>query len=400
MFGQIDIIEKVKILYATETYLPTVNGAAIFTHKLAREMTRRGHEVFVITISPNLRSYTQKEDGVTVCRLRSFSTILKPSQRMGPFNRANINRLIQEIRPDIVHIQNHFFIGVPAVEAANRLKIPVVGTNHMGPGDISCFFPLPGFIKKIVDQVIWKHLGSVFNKCSYLTAPSRFVFELFAKYGADRPGGVISNGMDLNMFSPRRSGKEDILRKKYSLSGKPIVLYAGRLDPGKEMEVWVKAIPYVLEKIQAHFVTVGPGTRKECLQRMAKELRINKNITFVDAVPYSEMPDYYRLADLFAISSVMESQSLTVLEAMASGLPLVATNSTALPELVHDGENGFLFEAGNSRMMAEKIIQILSDTALVRKMGQKNLELVKNHTDQKTFDSFEAIYKRLAHQSA
>jgi glycosyltransferase involved in cell wall biosynthesis len=394
--GQIDIIKKMKILYASETYLPTVNGAAIFTHKLAKEMARRGHEVSVITISSDFRNHAQKEDGVTTYRLRSFSTILKPSQRMGPFNRANINKLVREIWPDIVHIQNHLFIGAPAVDAANRLKIPVIGTNHMGPGDISCFLPLPGFIKKVVDLIMWKHLGSVFKKCSYLTAPSRFVFDLFAKYGADRPGGVISNGMDLNMFRPKRSGEGTMLRSKYSLPDKPIVLYAGRLDPGKEMEVWIRAIPYVLEKTEAHFVTVGPGTRKKSLKRLAKELGIDKNITFIDSVPYAEMPDYYRLADLFAISSVMESQSLTVLEAMASGLPLVATNFTALPELVHDGENGFLFEAGDSRMMADKIIKILSDPALAKNMGQRSLEFVKDHADQKTFDAFEATYKRLA----
>jgi len=385
-----------KILYASETYLPTVNGAAIFTNKLAKEMARRGHEIFVITISSDLGNHAQKEDGITVYRLRSFSTILKPSQRMGPFNRAQINRLVREVKPDIIHIQNHLFIGAPAVDAANQLEIPVVGTNHMGPGDISCFLPLPDFVKKIVDLIIWKHLGSVFNKCSYLTAPSCFVFDLFAKYGADRPGEVISNGMDLNMFRPKRSGEGTKLKKKYSLPDKPIVLYAGRLDPGKEMEVWIKAVPYVLEKIEAHFVTVGPGTRKNSLRRLARRMGIDKNITFIDTVPYAEMPDFYRLADLFAISSVMESQSLTVLEAMASGLPIVATNSTALPELVHDGEDGFLFEAGDSTMMAEKIIQILIDPALAKKMGQKSLELVKKHSDQKTFDSFEAIYKRLA----
>lgn len=384
-----------KILYASETYLPTINGAAIFTNKLAEEMARRGHEVSIITLSLDFKNYTEKDKSITVYRCRSFPTIFKPSQRMGPFNRAHINKLVKEIRPDIVHIQNHFFIGSAVLEAANRLKIPVVGTNHMGPGDVSGFLPLPNFIKNIVDRFIWNRFASVFKKCIYSTAPSKFAYSLFAKHGVYVKGAIISNGIDLNIFTPSRSGRETILKERYSLPDKPIVLYTGRLEPGKEMGVWIKSIPYVLEKMEAHFVLLGPGIKKKALQKMAKALGIEKNITFIDSVAYAEMPNFYHLANLFAISSIIETQGLVVLEAMASGLPVVATNATALPELVHDGENGFLFEVGNSRMMGEKIVKILGDPILARSMSEKSLKFIKEHAIQKTFDSFEALYKRL-----
>lgn len=383
------------ILYATETYLPTINGASIFTCKLALEMFRRGHEVSVITVSSDFKSHIQKEDNVMVYRLPSFPTILKPSQRMGIFNRARIFELIKQIKPDLAHIQNHFFIGSSALEAANRLKIPAIGTNHMGPGDVSHFLPLPDFMVNLIDKLIWKHLAGVFNKCAYLTAPSKFAFALFAKYGVNLPGEVISNGVELDMFTPAKSGRETRLKEKHSLPDKPIVLYAGRLEPGKGLEVWIRSIPYVLEKAEAHFILVGPGISKKALQKLARSLKIEKNISFVDPMPYAEMPDFYRLADLFAISSIIETQGLVVLEAMASGLPVVAADFAALPELVKDGENGFLFEAGHSKMMGEKITKILNDPDLARIMGEKSLEFAKEHAIWKTYDSFEKLYQRL-----
>lgn len=383
-----------KILYASETYLPTINGAAIFIDEMAREMARRGHEVSIIANSPGFRTFTQKENGITIYRLRSFPTVLKPSQRMGMFNRARIYNLIKEIRPDVIHIQNHFFIGSSALDAGRRLNIPVIGTNHVGPNDISSFLPLPRFIINIIDNLMWKNLASVFKKCTYLTAPSRFAFDLFSKYGVDLPGEAISNGIDLNLFTPARSGKESPLKKKYRLPDKPMVIYCGRLDPGKEMDVWIRSIPYVLENTNAHFLLVGPGVNRRKLQGLAASLDVEKAITFIDPVSYSEMPDFYRLADLFAISSIMESQGLVVLEAMASGLPVVATNFAALPELVHDGENGFLFEAGDSRVMAEKTVKILRDNELARRMGEKSMKFARKHDIRKTYDSFEALYKK------
>jgi glycosyltransferase involved in cell wall biosynthesis len=383
----------VKIVYASETYLPTINGAAVFTSKLAEEMAKRGHGVSVITTSTDIKDHAEKIKGVNVYRVRSLSTILKPDQRFSITGRSGIEKIIKTLNPDIVHIQNHFFIGYYALEASAKLGIPVIGTNHVGPGDISAF--LPDFMRKISDKIIWNMFAKVYGKCAYLTAPSRFAFSLFSKHGVNLEGKAISNGVDLDQFNASKSGKEPHLKQKYDLPKKPIVLYAGRLDPGKEMEVWIRSIPYVLQQVEAHFVLVGAGVKKKRCQDLVRSLGIKDHVTFINAVPYTEMPDFYRLADIFAISSTIETQGLVVLEAMATALPVIAAGCGALPELVSDGENGFLFDAGNSRMMAEKTARLINNRELAKEMGRKSLQIAQEHSIQNTFDSFEQLYEEV-----
>ena len=383
-----------RILYASETYPPTINGAAILTSRLAEDMARRGHEVSVITTSADLGNHAQKINGVTVYRVRSLSTILKPTQRFSVAGKGNIEEIVRSARPEVVHIHNHFFIGSSAMEAGKKAGAAVVGTNHMGPGDISAF--LPDFIKGTADKIIWEQFRRVYGQCDHLTAPSRFAFSLFEQHGVKKVGEVVSNGVDLGQFRPERSGEEDRLRKKHLLPEKPIVLYAGRIDPGKEIEVWIRSIPSALSETDAHFVLLGPGVNKKSSQDQARSLGIEKSISFIDPAPYPEMPAFYRLAKLFAISSTIETQGMVVLEAMASGLPVVAACCGALPELVYDGENGFLFETGNSQMMGERVAKLIKDPGLSKSMGGKSRQLAQGHSIQGTFDAFEGIYNKLA----
>lgn len=382
-----------RILYASETYPPTINGAAIFTARLAEEMARRGHEVSVITTSTDIQNHAQKVSGVTVYRVRSLSTVLKPSQRFSVAGRGSIKEIVRSARPEVVHIHNHFFIGSSALEAGKNAGAKIVGTNHMGPGDISAF--LPDFIKSTADRMIWEQFARVYCQCDYLTAPSRFAFSLFEQHGVKKEGEVVSNGVDLGQFRPERSGEEDSLRKEHSLPEKPIVLYAGRLDPGKEIEVWIRSIPRALSEAEAHFALLGPGNKKSALG-LARSLGVEKNLSFIEPAPYLKMPAFYRLAKLFAISSTIETQGMVVLEAMASGLPVVAACCGALPELVNDGENGFLFETGNSQVMGERVAKLIKDPGLSKSMGEKSRQLAQGHSIQGTFDAFERIYNKLA----
>jgi len=143
-------------------------------------------------------------------------------------------------------------------------------------------------------------------------------------------------------------------RNKFNLPDKRTVLYLGRIDKDKSIEVLVRAIPDVLRKIDAHFVITGTGGELDNMKSLVLELEIDSAVTFIGFVEHNS-PDFvglYKNASLFAIPSTIETQSLVTLEAMSAGLPIVAARAGALPELVHNGKNGYLFAPGNSRQCA------------------------------------------------
>jgi glycosyltransferase involved in cell wall biosynthesis len=187
----------------------------------------------------------------------------------------------------------------------------------------------------------------------------------------------ISNGIDTSLCNPKNNGEYH--RKRFKLQKKNIVMYAGRISHEKNLDVIIKTIPYVIKKIDAHFLFVGSGGEyKISLENLAEKLKVTKHTTFTDFLDWDDYPNIYTVADLFIIPSEAELQSIVTLEAVASGLPVVVVNKGALPELARSN-NGLIFESQNSEDMADKIIQILSDNKLKKQMGKNSLELVKKH---------------------
>ena len=177
----------------------------------------------------------------------------------------------------------------------------------------------------------------------------------------------------------------------------PLVLYAGRIDKDKNMSILIKAISEVVEQTQAHFVFVGGGDVLSKIKKMAVKCKVEKEITWIDWVDRKliDLPKLYQAASLFVIPSVIETQSLVTMEAMASGLPVVGANAGALPELIKDGVNGYLYRADSSSDLSQKIIKIIKNHNLRTKMGKKSLEIISNHQISESLAKILKIYKQL-----
>jgi glycosyltransferase involved in cell wall biosynthesis len=147
--------------------------------------------------------------------------------------------------------------------------------------------------------------------------------------------------------------------------------------------------------IDFKFAIVGKGAEKTKLEKMAKSLGLEKKVIFLGFVPDKDLPNLYPLATCFIIAGIAELQSIVTMEAMASGLPVLAANAVALPELVHHGENGFLFETGDLKQIADCIVKIISDPKLQKRMSQKSLEMIKGHDETKIVSRFESFYSEL-----
>jgi len=239
------------------------------------------------------------------------------------------------------------------------------------------YFHLPSLLEAKLKRLVWQQFVGVYGRLPIVTAPTKTAAELVQRYGLAREVIVLSCGIDLQRFNQSYNGT--YLKVRYNIPDRPIILYVGRLDKGKNIEVILRAMPFMLERTRAQLVLVGVGAMRNHLERVAQELGLRKDVVFTGLVADDDLPNLYRLADIFVLAGIAELQSIATMEAMASALPIVAVNAVALPELIRHGENGFLFPDGDSQGVTEKIISILTDERLKGEMGQKSLALIQAH---------------------
>jgi glycosyltransferase involved in cell wall biosynthesis len=175
----------------------------------------------------------------------------------------------------------------------------------------------------------------------------------------------------------------------------PILLYVGRLDPEKGVETLLRALPTVLSRHTVSLLLCGQGVQESTLRRLAKALGIAARVRFMGVVGDDQLPALYRAATVFVMPSPHELQSIATLEAMASGLPVIAAHALALPELVEDGRNGLLFPPGEALALAHRVISLLADSTRAAHMGRKSREVAEGHDIESSLQAFEALYHHL-----
>jgi 1,2-diacylglycerol 3-alpha-glucosyltransferase len=383
-----------KILLATESYLPNIDGGAIAQHRLVLELIKHGHQVAVVAPGPCFKNISESDNGSTIYRPRSLTLPLymNNSYQFSPMPINYINRLMKSFKPDIVDICSPYPIGASALVCRKKYSIPVVGSIHMLPENMLSPFMKSRYYPKM-RRISWSYLVFFFNKVDLATIPTQTGADMYIKRGLKVPITPISNGVNTDLFNPRNNGK--YLREKYKLPDKPTILYTGRMSSEKNVDVIIKAIPEVIKNLDAHFLFCGSGGGyKERMKELTESLHISKNTTFIDFLDWSDYPNIYSVADVFVMPAEAELQSIVTMEAIASGLPAVVVNKGAVPELVKQ-DNGILFEPQNSTHLANCITKILSDNNLRKTMSVNSLKLIQQHSMDYVAGQYEKVYERL-----
>jgi len=382
-----------KILIAADSYYPHVDGASIFAQRLAVGLRKRGNEVVVVSPSRRFRTEFYEHEDIKIFGVNSVSPIIYYGFRIGApiFSKKKIEKLIQEFQPDIVHLQAHFFVGKTVFKIAKKLGFPIMGTNHFLPENLVHYLPAPERVRGKIKEFGWKQFLAVYNHLEAVTTPTQTAAEVLRKIGFGKEVIPISCGIDLEIYNPRNDG--EYLRKVYNIPEKPVLLYLGRLDKEKNIDLVLRTLKNVLKKIDIHFVIAGKGHQAKKWKKLTKELSLEKNVTFTGYVPEKDKPNLYALADCFIIGGEAELQCISAMEAMASGLPVIAIDAVALPELVHHGENGYLFKKENPEELEKYLIAVFSDETLRKRMAQKSLEIIQRHDINKTIEKFISVYQ-------
>jgi 1,2-diacylglycerol 3-alpha-glucosyltransferase len=207
---------------------------------------------------------------------------------------------------------------------------------------------------------------------------------------------VISNGIDLDKF--KKHAKDKGLMAKYSIADDlPILLFVGRMEVDKNIDLLLKAVKIALKKTKFKVLLVGIGKNDKQFKELSGQLNLQESVVFTGRVDDAELEKIYSLADVYLATGSAELQGIAVMEAMTAGLPVLAINAIALPELVHNGENGYLFEK-DEKDLSDKIIKILQDKKALSGMSKKSLEIIGEHAISKTITKFEELYYKVISQ--
>ncbi|MBI4491393.1 MAG: glycosyltransferase [Chloroflexi bacterium] len=392
-----------KILLAADQYYPpTLGGSAISVRRLAHGLADRGHHVTVLAPASSFADCTEREGGVAVVRCRSVPALHlvknldRDRIRVAFLPMSTVRRTIDALRPDVVHIQLPAYIGAMAIKVAEQAGIPVVATFHALPDN-----PFPARNKRspvfrLFASKFWETVIALGAHCDAVTAPSRTACHLLEAHGLPHQAIPVSNGVDLRCFRPPEDELERAsIRARLGLpQAQPLVLYAGRFAREKRLDLLLQAIPLVRAAVDAHFVLVGTGSSE--VMELAETLRVQEHITFTGLLPDDLVPLAYRAVDLFALPSEAELQGMVLLEAAASGLPLVGAASCAIPELVLHGENGFLHRPGDHQDLARQLIAALVDPPARRRFAARSRDVAQAHSFDRTLSRFESLYAELS----
>jgi len=382
-----------RILFGSDTFYPNVNGASYFTQRLAAGLRENGDDVHVICPSQSMRSNVIERDRVLIHGVTSMSTPLYAALRFSPppFIYNQVFNAVKRIKPDVIHIQDHFFIGRALTRVARKLDIPILATNHFVPENVTAQLQfLTEKQRRVLDKWIWRDLKVVYNRVEMITTPTSVGARILKDKGIIGAVPAVSCGVDLSRFNTYQNGK--VFRDAYKILPLPTYMYVGRLDKEKHVDELIKALPLVRREVDAQFIVVGSGKLRAQLVELAKRENVSDNVIFTGFVPDDDLPKAYAACDVFCNAGTAELQSIATLEAMATGKPVVAANAMALPILVHDGVNGYVFQPGDIETLANQLIALLIDRSKRKLMGQESLKIVATHRIENTLSSYRELY--------
>lgn len=403
---------QLRVMIVTDQYEPMVGGVPTATRELARGLASRGHQVAVVAPAASWRG-EQGHAGVTDVALAGQPAVIRRGSlrwpwyegaRLGFLPAPAARGLFAALAPDVTHIHSPLTLGMAALRAARRHRVPVVYTNHYLPANVHPAESRAPAASAALDALFYGYLTWFANRCDLVTAPTQTALGLLRTHGLRAPSRAVSNGIDLTTYRPGPA--DSALAARYGIpadgtgaqgggDGPPVILSVGRLSPEKRADLLIEALPLIAGNT-ALLVLAGTGPDEARLRHRAADLGVTARVRFTGYVPEADLPGLYRLASVFAIASEAELQSLATMEAMAAGLPVVAVRAGALPELVRDGANGLLARPGDAASLAAALGQLCGDRERRAAMSAASLKIIAAHDRHCQLAQWEFLYRTLA----
>lgn len=366
-----------RVALFTETFLPKVDGIVTVMCLLLDHLTERGIETVVVAPKMGCERYRE----TPVIGVPGVRFPLYPELRIGPPTISTYQQL-KAFDPDVAHFIHPVLIGIPGMLMAKRLGIPTLASFHLDVARLTRHYHL-GFIEPLTDLFT----KVVFNAADYTLAPSRMIQEEMLDLGVKQVG-LWRRGVDADKFNPRYRNAD--MRAMLS-DGHPedtILLYVGRISSEKQID----HLKPILERVPGtRLALVGDGPARADLERHFESTPAK----FMGYLQGQALSEAYASADIFVFPSALETFGLVVVEAMAAGLPVVASRVGGVREVVQEGRTGYTFEVGDIDAMISGVLQIAASRERIAQMGRAARAFAETQTWPAMMDEVIAIYDAL-----
>lgn len=374
-----------KILLVSETWSPEINGVAHSMGYLCQGLQQRGHDLYVIRPEPETeQTMPLGFRPIQHFYVRGQKIPHYPLLRFGWPEYKKIQQILESVQPDIVHIVTEGPLGLATLYVAKQLGLPMSSAFHSSFQEFSRYFQLKFLFKPIQQYLRWFH-----NSTQVTCVPSTYTMQELMAFGVNNHIHVVGRGVDTQRFSSRF--RDHALRCTWGADEETTVLiYVGRLSPEKQVDQIVQA--YQLLKLQQpqrkhKLVLVGAGPDMERLRKM------DEDVIFMGALSGEMLSKAYASADVFAFSSLTETFGNVVLEAMASGLAVIAFNYACAAQFIQHEHSGYLIAREQPQNFLE-FIRFLPELSQLQQVGQRAMHAIQDHGWDIAVQQFErALYQ-------
>lgn len=442
-----------KIAFFTDTYHPGVDGVVVSILKMSDRLAKRGHKILIFCPRYPKNNRIKTHKNITVQRSASISAPTYKNIQLASPNMINIIKELKRFNPDIIHMHSPGPMCAPAIIGSWMLKRPLVGTFHtliteqmtyLSPKRLPqaeyinrlisylkglktlmktydhakkrwtySLVSLKDFLKRwkmesvadspknmfnaikkrwlkqkkksfrISQSTLWRLLRIAYSFCNITTTPSPRLVKELKKQKMRGKIIYLSNGLDFSVFRQKKTYRKD----------KKQIITVGRVSYEKNIDVMIKSLKYVIKQYpDVIFTIIGDGPAEKDLKALTKRLNLEKNVNFTGRLPYDKLSRWYSESAVYASASTMETQGLTILEAMYCGLPIVGVNKYAIPDWVHTDENGYIVPTFNPKKMGEAIIKLLDDKKRREEFGKRSALIAEEHDVNKIVKEVEKMY--------
>lgn len=332
-----------KIALFSDTYLPQINGVATHVKTLREGLEGIGHTVLVVTADTSAKSH-YVEDGILHCPAATLKHLYDYGAAMA--HDADRQRILDDYNPDVVHIHTEFGVGWSGMKTAKRAGVPLIYTLHT-MYDQYLHYLVPRPLIPAARHAVRDYVGYYGKTADEVIGPSVRTEEFLSVCGVHRKVHIVPNAVELDWLSREQADREKVqaLKQQYDIKESDFVIcFCGRLGKEKSVDVLLEffAEGYHPES-GLKLMIIGEGPMHEMLEKKANQLGLGKAVIFTGAVPHGEIREVYACCDLFATASRSEMNSISMLEAMAMGLPALLIVDEENPGQVTEGINGYLF---------------------------------------------------------
>lgn len=375
-----------RIAMLSDAYKPHISGITNYIELNKRLLEEAGHEVFIFTFGN--QGFADTESNV----VRSPGIpLLKTGYYASSTYSRNAQTLLKSM--DVAHIHHPFLSGQLALHICKPAGIPTLFTNHTRY-DIYARFYTPFLPSPIMNTFMKTYMPRFCDQVNRVICPSKGIAEVLKNFGVKARMTIAPNGVDVARFlnppnqpDPTRFGLPP---------GAVAVLYSGRLSPEKNLPVLLQAFLLAAKEVNnLHLLLIGAGPLEAKLRQQAAASEASDRIHFTGHLPYQQLPDVLAVGNIYASASISEVHPLSVIEAMAAGMPVIGINSVGVGDIVLHGQNGLLAEYNTAKDVAEHLVHLGQNTSLRQRLGDQARQDAMQYDIRLTSKNMLRIYEEL-----